>query len=111
MHALKHLLFAELRKINQEDLTDEQMNNVIFHNPAGLRLTLNGFVQVKTIFTAYSFEISESIKSKHRQALSKLEYPYFLTRRRLVVFSEVDAMMIKLQGGVENFLESCSKID
>lgn len=111
MTPLKTALFTEIRKHRggeMEELSDEQMNARIFHHPDGLRLSLNGFVQIKAIFTAYSFEIPETIKSKHRHALSKMVYPYFFTKRRLILFSEMDAMMIKLQGGVEEFLETCS---
>lgn len=114
MSPLKKALFREIRnhhKGDVEKITDEQMNAVLFHHPDGLRLTLNGFIQVKSIFTAYSFEIPENIKSRHRQALSKLEYPYFFTKKRLILFSEMDAMMIKLHGGIEGFLESCYQID
>ena len=39
--------------------------------------------------------------------LSKMKYPYFLTAKRLVLFSEMDAMVIKLQGGIDKFLENC----
>jgi hypothetical protein len=114
MTPLKKALFTEIRKHHGgevENLSDEQMNTLMFHHPDGLRLSLNGFVQVKSIFTAYSFEIPENIKSRHRQALAKLEYPYFFTKRRLILFSEMDAMMIKLQGGIESFLETCYQLD
>jgi hypothetical protein len=40
-----------------------------------------------------------------------MEYPYFLTPRRLILFSEMDAMVVKLRGGIESFLESYSQFD
>lgn len=114
MTPLKKALFEEIRKHHGGDtakLSDEELNTLIFHHPDGLRLSLNGFIQVKAIFTAYSFQIPNTLKSRHNFGMSKMEYPYFLTQRRLVLFSEMDAMVIKLHGGIEGFLETCSKID
>lgn len=110
---LKLALFKEIRNksSDMQNLTDEQMNTLIFHHPDGLRLSLAGFVQVKSIFTAYSFEIPPTLKSKHNFGMSKMTYPYFLTHKRLVLFSEMDAMVIKLHGSIEGFLETCSQID
>lgn len=114
MAPLKLAIFAEVRRHHggpTEKLSDDELNKLLFHHPDGLRLTLNGFMQLKAIFTAYSFEIPENMKSRHRYGMSKMEYPYFFTRRRLILFSEMDAMVIKLYGGIEGFLESCSQID
>jgi hypothetical protein len=110
MLLIKKLLFKEIRNHHSgeiDNLNDEQMNELLFHHPDGLRLSLNGFVQVKAVFTAYSFEIPITMKAKHHFGMSKMEYPYFLTKRRLVLFSEMDAMVIKLAGGIEQFLETC----
>lgn len=114
MSPLKKAIFREVRQQaggEVERVSDEEMNALMFHHPDGLRLSLSGFVQLKSIFTAYSFEIPENIKTRHRFGMSKMEYPYFFTKRRLVLFSEMDAMVIKLHGGIEGFLESCSQID
>ncbi len=104
---LKAAIFVEIRNKHAVSaaLTDDELNKLIFHHPDGLRLSLGGFVTVKNIFTAYSFEIPDTIKAKHRQSLSKMEYPYFFTARRLILFSEMDASIIKLAGGVKEFLE------
>lgn len=112
MQPIKISLFAEIRKNNAEyeESDDDQLNAYFFYHPQNLRLSLTGFIIVKKTFTAYSFELPSTTKTKHRQALSHLEYPYFLTNKRLVLFSEMDAMMIKLSGGVENFLENYSRI-
>jgi hypothetical protein len=104
---LKKLIFEEIRKIHEEssNLDDSELNKLFFHTPDSLRLSLSGFVIVKNIFKVYSFTIPENIKSKHYKSLSKFEYPYFLTSKKLILFSELDATCITLQGGVENFLE------
>lgn len=108
MNPLKTAIFAEVRSKYEESikLTDEQLNNLLFHHPDGLRLSLKGFMVVKSIFTAYSFELPDTIRSKHQRSLGKMEYPYFFTKKRLILFSEMDAMVIKLHGGVQSFLET-----
>lgn len=113
MAPLKKAIFGEIRKNNEDvnGLDDIQLNKLLFHHPDGLRLSLKGFVIIKSIFTAYSFAIPETLKSRHQFGMSKMEYPYFFTKRRLILFSEMDAMVIKLHGGIEGFLEACFQID
>jgi dGTP triphosphohydrolase len=108
MNPLKVAIFLEVRNKHEEanQLSDVQLNNLLFHHPDGLRLSLKGFLVIKTIFTAYSFEIPDTMKSRHNKSLGRMEYPYFFTQKRLIVFSEMDAMVIKLHGGVESFLEA-----
>jgi hypothetical protein len=111
MSPLKIAIFTEVRKTHDEasGLSDENLNKLLFHHPDGLRLSLNGFLVIKKIFTAYSFEIPTTITSKHQFGMSKMEYPYFFTKRRLILFSEMDSMVIKLHGGIKGFLEAiCS---
>ena len=111
MNHLKKAIFIEIRK-NQEDLElveDDDLNKLIFHHPDGLRLSLTGFRIVKKIFTAYSFEIPKTIRNKHQYGMGQMEYPYYFTSKRLILFSEMDAMVIKLHGGVQGFLEMYSQ--
>jgi len=111
MNDLKAKVFTEIRSYYSDVTeTDEELNGVMFY-PQSLRLTLNGFIQVKKLFTAYSFDMPSTIRARHLQALSKMEYPYYLTAKRLVLFSSMDSMMIKIHGGTEGFLENCSKIE
>lgn len=113
MCPLKVAIFQEVKKHRSElaDQSYDMLNSLIFRNPSGLRLSLSGFIICRTIFTVYSFQLSTDILSRHRIALSKLQYPYYLTTKRLILFSEMDAVMIKLHGSVSNFLESCHKIE
>lgn len=113
MTPLKKAIFVEVRSRHTETMpmSDDQLNKLLFHHPSGLRLSLKGFTIVKNIFTAYSFEIPITIKSRHQQSLSKMEYPYFFTKRRLILFSGMDAMVIKLHGGIESFLETYCHLD
>jgi hypothetical protein len=113
MSPLKLAIFKEVRNQNETlvSLSDEDLNKLIFHHVSGLRLSLSGFIIIKKIFTAYSFEIPVTLKTKHRYGMSKMEYPYFFTPKRLILFSEMDAMVVKIHGGIEGFLETCSQID
>lgn len=113
MNPLKEAIFAEVRKHHEDmqDLDDDEINKLLFQQPSVLRLSLKGFIVIKGIFTAYSFQIPAELKSRHRLGLGKMSYPYFFTTRRLILFSEMDAMVIKLAGGIEQFLETCSQID
>src|ERR1035437_4257187 len=113
MATLKEALFVEIRKTfeDYQCMDDAQLNKLLFHHPDGLRLSLTGFRAVKKIFTAYSFEIPETLKSRHRRGMAQFTYPYFLTPSRLILFSEMDAVIIKLAGSIEAFLETCSQLD
>ena len=113
MQPLKLSIFAEVKAKFEEAsaLSDDQLNNLLFHHPGGLRLSLKGFLVIKSLFTAYSFEMPDTIKSRHQKSLGKMEYPYFFTKRRLILFSEMDATVIKLHGGVQGFLESYCYLD
>ena len=111
MNGLKEAIFGEVRKNKEElaDISDSDLLKLLFHYADGMRLTYTGFIVLKNIFTVYSFELSENIRPKHRLAMSKFTYPYFFTKNRLILFSEMDATIITLSGGLDNFLEVHSK--
>ena len=110
MLPLKIEIFKEVRRVNEKagQLSNDQLDKLIFHHKDGVRLSFQGFIIIKAIFTAYSFEIPSTLKSKHRIGMSKIEYPYFFTTKRLILFSEMDASIVKLYGGIEPFLENCN---
>lgn len=109
MVPLKTAIFREVRTHHEKsaELTDEQLNQILFHHSSGLRLTFQGFLILKNIFTVYSFEMDVTLTAKHQIGMSKMEYPYYMTTKRLMLFSELDAMVIKLHGGIKGFLETC----
>ena len=109
MISLKVAIFNEVRKKHEKSatLTDEQLNQIIFRSPTGLRLNFQGFLILKNIFTVYSFELDVTLTAKHQIGMDKMEYPYYITNKRLILFSEMDAMVIKLHGGIKGFLENC----
>lgn len=113
MGSLKSSIFDEVRVHHQKSAnhTDEQLNQLIFHHGSGLRLTFPGFLILKNIFTVYSFEMDCELKARHHIGMSKMEYPYYMTSKRLILFSEMDSMVIKLHGGIKGFLETCFNMD
>jgi hypothetical protein len=113
MQPLKTAIFKELRATtNKVDaFTDEQLNDVMFHHSDSLRLSYGGYLWMGKMFTAYQFPVPNTLKSKHQIGLSKMEYPYYITPNRLVLFSDTDAMVVKLAGGIERFLEINFQID
>ncbi len=113
MIPLKKLIFSELRQVysDLETADDETLDKIIFYHRDGLRLKKIGFSYLKNIFTIYIFDLPQSLKSKHRIGMSKMSYPYYFTASKLVLFSELDSLVIKLQGGIEGFLENCNQIN
>lgn len=70
-----------------------------------LRLTYLGYGALKQIVTCYEYTHDNSFKAKHTMALSNLKYPYYLSRKYFVLFSEEDSLMLSLYGDVNTFLE------
>lgn len=112
MSPLKIAIFGEVRKhhAKSESLTDGQLNTLMFRKVDGNRLAFPGFLILKNIFKVYSYEIPVTIKSRHYIGMEKIEWPYFVTSKRLILFSEMDAMVISLHGGIESFLEVCYNV-
>lgn len=110
---LKIAIFTELRDIDTRftAISNDKLNASMFHHGDSLRLTYMGLVAMNKLFTSYQFPVPVTIKSRHQMALSKLVYPYYFTSSRLVLFSDSDAMVIKLSGNIENFLETNFQLD
>lgn len=104
---LKSLIFKEVKNKYEKHkgLSDEDLDQLMFRTEH--RLTFSGFVLLKHIFTAYSFEIPITLKARHYIGMSVLSSPYFLTSKKLVLFSSEDALIVKLSGSVELFLHQC----
>ena len=107
MDKLKLAIFNEIREnfTIHSTKTYDELDELIFYTGT-FRLSYTGFLILKKIFTAYSFPVNSELKAKHQMGMAKLEYPYFTTAVRLVLFSEMDAMVINLYGSVESFLEN-----
>ena len=109
MVPLKVAIFNEVRNKHEKSaaLSNDQLDQLIFRNPSSRRLNFQGFMILKNIFTVYSFEMDITLTARHQIGMDKMEYPYYVTSRRLILFSQMDAMVIKLHGGIKGFLENC----
>ncbi len=109
MVPIKVAIFSEIRKQNKKfaNVDDDELNQTLFVNASGLRLTFPGFLILKNIFTVYSFDMDITITAKHQIGMASMMFPYYINPKRLILFSEMDAVVIKLQGGVKGFLETC----
>lgn len=111
MNTIKKTIVEEIKKSKQKfsAVSIEDLNDEFFLQDSSLRLTYIGYMQIKEVFTPYIFELDCDIKSKHLINLAKtMRYPYYLSRSKLVLFSDSDAVLIKLYGSLSKFLEHCS---
>lgn len=71
----------------------------------GLRLTKLGFTLLKDMYDSYPFAVAEGIHKKLLLRLhNKMQWPYYLDKKHLYLFSEDDAMWLKLVGDdIEKF--------
>lgn len=106
--SLKPAIFNEVRLHHEKsrNCSDQELNQIIFHHNSGMRLTFTGFLILKKIFTVYSFQMASGMKSRHYIGMNTLSYPYYMTSTRLILFSEMDAMAVKLSGSIMQFLEN-----
>tara|TARA_B000000609_G_scaffold158324_1_gene155823 strand:+ start:3191 stop:3562 length:372 start_codon:yes stop_codon:yes gene_type:complete len=74
----------------------------------GLRLTKLGNTLLKEKYDTYKFPVSEGIHNRLLLRLhDKMQWPYFLDRKNLWLFSEDDAMWLKLvSNDIEKFANS-----
>ncbi len=74
----------------------------------GFKLTKLGFQLLKREYDTYKFPVAEGLHNKLLLKLhSHMQWPYALERKHLYLFSEDDAMWLKLVGDdVEKFTNS-----
>tara|TARA_B100000902_G_scaffold373034_1_gene400614 strand:+ start:1586 stop:1951 length:366 start_codon:yes stop_codon:yes gene_type:complete len=74
----------------------------------GFKLTKLGFQLLKKEYDTYRFPVAEGLHNKLLLKLhSHMKWPYALERKHLYLFSEEDAMWLKLVGDdVEKFANS-----
>jgi hypothetical protein len=109
MSPLKKAILEEIKvkKVKLSARDNESLAKEIFLNSSSLRLSYYGYTTIRDIFTPYSFEMDDTIRPKHLIVLAKsMKYPYYLSRNRLILFSDSDALVIKLYGNVNRFLEN-----
>ena len=75
---------------------------------SGLRLTKLGNTLLKSEYDNYKFPVAEGIHKKLLLRLhEKMRWPYFLEKKTLILYSEDDAMWLKLVANdIEKFANS-----
>jgi hypothetical protein len=109
MQPLKLAIIEEVKKSKRKfsDRDVATLNAEFFLQENTLRLSYYGYINIKDVFTPYPFELDYTIRPKHLIGLAKvMKYPYYLSRMKLVLFSDSDAIMISLYGDVRIFLEN-----
>lgn len=97
-------VIIEFLRCNDDSLNGLNISQVelkLFKMPDYLRLTTSGFKLLSKHFKIYEYKFKDDDKfdSKHLISLVRiLSYPYYLTHKRLVIFSEKDAFIINLHG-------------
>ncbi len=89
--------------------TDEELDKIVFHTHENIRLSQQGYKILSALKKSHSFEIPQDLSSKHSMALSVLSGPFYRTVKRIYIFSDEDALMIKVSGGIEQFLDKYVK--
>jgi hypothetical protein len=74
----------------------------IFKNAKGTRFTGSGFELAKPIWKTYTITLPENYRILTKTLLlldSSMTYPYYLSKRLLVLFNEMDAFEFSLYQG------------
>lgn len=79
----------------------------IFQAPGSLRLRHHGNLLLSTFFEYHDFYIEKNLTGKEILALSReMTAPFYINRRLLTVFSQEQALIIKMSGDVTSWLEN-----
>ena len=115
LQIIEELKFQLLENIDTKQLSDDKAFRItphsVFYNyrsGKGFRLSKGGCFLMQKVYDSYEIKIKSNkpIKTKDVILLEKhLEYPYFITDRKLVLFSEKDTVDFKLYGG--DFIAWC----
>ena len=74
----------------------------IYKNAKGTRFTGQGLDIAKNIWKIYKIPLPEKYVTLNRTLLmldSRMEWPYYLSKRQLILFSEIDAFEFSLYQG------------
>lgn len=98
-------------KLHYPDIKEKDTNAIqsaMFRSTANLRLTRIGMtLYAGANHTAFTYKHDNALLPKHLMGISRqIQSPYYLTPRLFIIFSEGDALMIKLCGGLGRFIET-----
>lgn len=77
----------------------------VFFRPNNIRLSYDGNRLLSKICESYPFKHNNTFKPKHLIELTrKFKLPYYMSSNYIVVYSEVDAVLLTLIGDPNEFL-------
>ena len=91
-------IFEQLQKSVGTDLEFFQ----IFKNAKGTRFTGTGFDLARSLWKIYPVKFKQEYRVLNKTLLlldERMEWPYYLSKRQLVLFSEMDAFEFALYSG------------
>ena len=95
---ISEAIFDKLQKSVGKDLEFFQ----IFKNAKGTRFTSTGFELAKSLWKVYPIKFKQEYRVLNKTLLlldDRMEWPYYLSKRQLVLFSEMDAFEFSLYSG------------
>lgn len=95
---ISEVIFDQLQKSVDKDLEFFQ----IFKNTKGTRFTSTGFELAKRLWKIYPLKFKQEYRVLNKTLLlldERMEWPYYLSKRQLVLFSEMDAFEFTLYQG------------
>lgn len=95
---ISNLVFQEIQKSVDQQLTFFR----IFKNSKGTRFTGLGFELAGFLWKTYTVKLPEKYIIQNKTLLmldNRMEWPYYLSKRKLVLFSEMDAFEFSLYQG------------
>lgn len=108
MNKIKKAIVKEYRGFHEFiDWEDGEIERFMFYQKGSLRLTQDGYRILKKDFENHLFKYEEELMSKHLGAITKqFTLPYYLSQKKLVVFSDSDAMLISLSGNLKKYFDT-----
>jgi len=91
-------IFKQLKDLVGQDLEFFQ----IFKNIKGTRFTSTGFELAKKLWKVYPVKFKQEYRVLNKTLLlldERMDWPYYLSKRQLVLFSEMDAFEFTLYSG------------
>jgi len=95
---ISDVIFEQLKKSVGQDLEFFQ----IFKNTKGTRFTSGGYELAKRLWKVYPIKFKQDYRVLNKTLLlldERMDWPYYLSKRQLVLFSEMDAFEFTLYQG------------
>jgi hypothetical protein len=95
---ISKLVFEEIQKSVDKPLNFFQ----VFKNNKGTRFTGLGFDLASFLWKTYTVKLPQDYRIANKTLLmldSRMEWPYYLSKKKLILFSEMDAFEFTLYSG------------